>query len=144
AWFEIQGQAVDSVLPWSRLLFVAAVCASVLFVSWAALRCCKPSAPFLARLLLVPLLAFLAFNQVLSPQYMIWLLPFAAVGALDGKAFAGWLIALAAALTPLFFPTGEYFSGLGFSRTLVLVGRNVLLLITWIWLIREILYEVRQ
>jgi hypothetical protein len=144
AWFEIQGEAVDTVLPCCRLLFASGVCVSVLFVSWAAMRCRKPSASSLARLLLVPLLAFMVFNQVLSPQYMIWLLPFAAVGILAGKPVPGLLIAAAAGLTPLVYPTEEYHGGLGLPRTLALVARNLLLLLTWIWLVREILHEVRQ
>jgi uncharacterized membrane protein len=142
--FEIQGEAADAVLPCCRLLFAAGVCASVLFVSWAALRCRKPSASSLARLLLVPLLAFMVFNQVLSPQYMIWLLPFAAVGILTGKPVPGLLIAAAAGLTPLVYPTAEYYVGLQLPRTLALVARNLLLYLTWIWLVREILHEVRQ
>jgi hypothetical protein len=85
----------------------------------------------------------MAFNQVLSPQFMIWLLPFAAVVVLEGKPLPGLLIVAAAALTSVFFPTAEYYEGLKLLRTLALLARNLLLLITWLWLIRDILREVR-
>ena len=67
-----------------------------------------PSIGDTARLALLPLLAFVAFNPVLSPQYLIWLLPFAAWGAVENGRRPMILIAVAASLTPAFFPTDDY------------------------------------
>jgi hypothetical protein len=49
-------------------------------------------------------LAFVALGKVLSPQYVIWLAPFAALCWARGQRLAGVLIALAVALTQVEFP----------------------------------------
>jgi hypothetical protein len=49
-------------------------------------------------------LAFVALGKVLSPQYVIWLAPFAALCWARGERLAGALIAAAVALTQVEFP----------------------------------------
>jgi hypothetical protein len=49
-------------------------------------------------------LAFVALGKVLSPQYVIWLAPFAALCWARGERAAGVLIALGVALTAVEFP----------------------------------------
>jgi len=137
AWMEVQGPAASLILPWTRLLFALAVSLSTATACWLAIRLKPPSASGVARLLLVPLLAFVAFNQVLSPQYMIWLLPLAALACLEGDPWPPLALGFATFLTPFFYPSPEYGSGLGLSQTLILVVRNLILIAVWALLIFE-------
>jgi hypothetical protein len=90
-------------------------------------------------LLLGPLLAFVAFNQVLSPQFMIWLLPLAALGTLEGNSWIVLGIPLATVLTPVIFPSfgGNYGRGLDSLETVVLITRNFILVAVWWLLMKE-------
>jgi len=105
---------------------------------WAAVNLQNVSAPQIARQLLIPLLAFVALNQVLSPQYMIWLLPLAALGSLEGKPWALCSISLATMLTPLFYPVPNYYHpGLNLLQTAILLLRDGILIGVWVSLMRE-------
>jgi len=139
AWMEIQGPLASATLPWARALFVTMVAFSSMFPAWVATRTEKFSAPQLARLLLIPLLGFVAFNQVLSPQFMIWILPLAALGSLEGNPWTMFAILLATMLTPIIFPSfgGDYTWGLNLFETTILLVRNLTLIAVWILLIRE-------
>jgi putative flippase GtrA len=132
-WYEVRGAAADSLLPWARGLFAASVVASTALVATAAARLENISAPRLSRLLLVPLLAFIAFNPVLSPQFLIWILPLAALGSAEGRTWPALAVVAATALTPVIFPslTGNYFHGLNLLETVVLVARNLILIAAW-------------
>ncbi len=68
AWQEVQGPSAVAVLPWARSLFFSSVCVSSGLAIWAAVRMEMPSAAKIARLLLIPLLAFIAFNVVPEPS----------------------------------------------------------------------------
>lgn len=99
----------------------------------------------MARLLLIPLLAFVALNQVLSPQYMIWLLPLAALGSLEGRPWMLCAISLATMLTPLFYPVPNYYRpGLNLLQTLILFIRDGVLIAVWISLIHESFQKLRR
>ena len=100
----------------------------------------------MARLLLVPLLAFVAFNTILSPQFMIWLLPLAAVGSLDGNPRPLLAIVLATMLTPVIYPSfgWDYGQGLNLLETFILVSRNLILAAAWWVLIKELWQIWRQ
>jgi hypothetical protein len=138
AWMEIQGTAATAILAPTRWLFLAAVAVSAAFASWAALRMKAASPAMIARVLLIPLTAFIAFNQVLSPQYLIWLLPLAALASLEGDLKPAWAISLATMLTPIFYPSPEYVAGLGLFQSLILLGRNLMLIAIWMLLIRDV------
>ncbi len=138
-WYEVAGPAATAVLPWAREIFLLAVLFSTVIAVWNATRLGETSPALLARLLLVPLLGFVAFNQVLSPQFMIWLLPLAALASLDGDRWIALALTTAALLTPLIYPslTGNYASGLNLIETIILVLRNFALLGVWAWIIRQ-------
>jgi hypothetical protein len=75
------------------------------------------------------LLAFVSLGKVLSPQYVIWLAPFAALAWAWGERAVAALTAAAIVLTQVEFP-GRYFD-LVDERTgviLVVAARNALLL----------------
>lgn len=74
-------------------------------------------------------LAFVALGKVLSPQFLLWLLPLAAIVAARGHELPAALVAAAAAVTLIWFP-GRYFDLVAEEPlvvTLVTV-RNLLLL----------------
>jgi hypothetical protein len=138
-WTEVQGPMASAILPWAKALFVVAVIFSVALACCAATRCQRPSIGMLARLLLGPLLAFVAFNQVFSPQFMVWLLPLAALATLEGNPWTVLGIPLATMLTPIIFPslTGNYGRGLNSIETGFLLARNLILVAAWCLLIKE-------
>lgn len=138
-WYEVVGPAATVILPWARAIFVVAVMFSTAFSVWMAAHNQEPSPAQLARCLLVPLLGFVAFNQVLSPQYLIWLLPLAALTGLHGSHWPALAIVGATMLTPIIFPslTRNYASGLNVIETIILVLRNFVLLGVWAWIIRQ-------
>ncbi len=70
--FEVQLRA-DTINAWSWLLF-ALWCAGVALVGLKA-----PSTPRLAQLAFLVVAGFLLVNKVYSPQYVLWLLPLAAL-----------------------------------------------------------------
>jgi hypothetical protein len=81
---------------------------------------------------------FVAFGKVLSPQYMIWLIPLVPLVRGRRGFAAGALLAAALLLTQLWFPQrywnlvfgfGGYESALVLARDLVLVG--LLALLVW-------------
>lgn len=139
AWFEVQGPIASAVVPWARIFFGASMIAATVIATRSAWRASSRSAVGigrLSRILLIPLLAFVAFNLVLSPQYMIWLIPMAALAALEGSIWPVAMILLAAALVPAFYPSYQYFSanGLDLLQTWALFARNMLLAVSCIWL----------
>jgi hypothetical protein len=160
----VHGALADVVLPWSRFWFLFSVGISTVLACWAAARSQKLSEYLLpigvnaggkssgidqmskiAELLLLPVLAFVIFNQVFSPQFMIWLLPLVAIVSVAGKPTMTVAVSLSAMLTPLFYPTFEYTAtGLNVFQTLVLVTRNFILIGAWICAIREGLLEIRK
>lgn len=83
----------------------------------------------LERAVLAALLAFVALGKVLSPQYLIWLLPFAALAWVRGDRATALPVALAAALTQVYFPADYFALVAGDDGTFALVAaRNALLL----------------
>lgn len=144
-WYEVAGASANVISSWARLIFISAVVASLGLIGWAVAKSRICSASQIARLLLVPLLGFVAFNTVLSPQYMIGLLPLAALAISQGNPWAIVSILLASVLTPYFYPVDEYFhQGLNFPETAILLLRNVLLVIAWILLVMELILHLRS
>ncbi|HZT21452.1 MAG TPA: glycosyltransferase family 87 protein [Verrucomicrobiae bacterium] len=143
-WKEVQGPAASVVLPWARLLWFGTVGISIVMALRMAARfpvakteketrAVGVSPSFAARLLLMPLLAFVGFNPVLSPQFMVWLLPLAALTSLGGNLAPALLISVATLLTPISYPSlfGDYGRGLGLLETSILLVRNSILI--WVW-----------
>jgi hypothetical protein len=98
----LDGGHADLVLALSTVALVA------LLVVAVVLAARSPSERNLLRCALLTLLAFVTFGKVLSPQYMIWLAPFAVLALTNGdRAVLGALLA-AFVMTQLWFP-GRYF-----------------------------------
>ncbi len=102
-----------------------------LSVIWSTQRELTP------RTALVPLLALVVFSPVFSPQYLVWLMPLAALTLAERPRDPGpWLIVLAGLLVPLVYPSDEYDGGLLTWRAATLVTRNLLLVGAWVLLLR--------
>ena len=140
AWVEVTGPAATAVLPYAKIIFVATTFISVIYACVISYKNQQWTLPNLARLLLIPLCAFVCFNIVLSPQYLIWIIALAAVAALDGRLNNVILITIAAVITPIIYPGFNYGSGLQIVETVILVLRNLMLIIAWIGFI----FELRQ
>ena len=83
----------------------------------------------LVRAALAALLAFVALNKVLSPQYLLWLAPPAAVAWCCGARAAAAATGLAVVLTQLEFPVRYFDLVDGDPAVIALVAlRNVTLL----------------
>jgi hypothetical protein len=112
---------------------VSAVFTVLFLFAYAAVLVLARSAGDVRRLTLLSLaavVAFIALGRVLSPQYMIWLLPFAAAAWAWGDRAIALLCAGAALLTLIEFPT-RYFDLVDQDAGVVaLVGvRNGVLLV---------------
>lgn len=120
----LDGGAADALgLASSALLLAAAAGLAVLTA-----RRRTPDALVLSSLAIV--LAFVAFGKVLSPQYLCWLLPLAAVAAARGAPLGAALTAAAALLTQLWFPDHYFDVVTQHAWAVVAVGvRNVTLLL---------------
>ena len=139
AWMDVDGPAAIALLPIARVLFGLATIASVA-LSVVLIRKRENVTPaFLARVSLIPVIAFMAFNIVLSPQYAIWLIGPAAIAMTEGKRAPIVAIAIAVVLTMFVFPAPGYLTGagIGLGRTIVLVTRNLALLVALALLVRE-------
>jgi hypothetical protein len=152
---EVTGPVAAAIAGPARLLWVMASLGAVGAAARAAWhlgsrsRATGVAVPlsYVAAVALLPIAAFVSTNIVLSPQFMLWLVPLAALVFFDtsspavGGAWpplpraavrAGLCIVAAALMVPVFFPHREYGPGLGGFRTGVLVLRNlVLLYATW-------------
>ena len=127
---------------------VEVVFTGLLFAALAALAVAALRAPHVRALALAGLgsaLAFATLGKVLSPQFMIWLIPLAAV------AWAWRLYALAAASTAAIAATMLWFPERYFDLVdretwpLVAVGlRNALLLVVFALLARDLARMVRE
>jgi uncharacterized membrane protein len=142
-WFEVTGPSAMATLTWVRCIFAIAVALCTLLAARVAARRSSFSVGQLARLLLMPLLAFVAFNPVFSPQFIIWLLPLAALASLEGRWLPVLATQMAALLTPIIYPSlfQDYASGLNSLETSVLVLRNLALVGALSLLVRDALSE---
>jgi hypothetical protein len=119
----LNGGAADVVQALSTAALIAAGLA-ILALAWR-----RPTTDALVLASLAITLAFVAFSKVLSPQYVTWLLPLAAVAYGRGVRLGPALVALASLVTQLWFP-GRYFDLVHqHAWAVVAVGvRNALLL----------------
>lgn len=120
----LDGGAADAI----ALLSSLAALAAGLAILWLAAR--RPGVDALIGACLAITLAFVVFSKVLSPQYMVWLLPLAAVAAGRGARLGPALVALASLATQLWFPTRYFDVVYQHTWAVVAVGvRNGLLLL---------------
>ena len=117
--------AVAAVVPVLQLLSLSGVAVAV-----------RRSAPDLFRSVAAFILAFIVFGKVLSPQYVIWVLPFAACWAGPRADQQRWLLFAIALLTTAIHPW-IWFALLRFEwwAVLVLNLRNAALLALLCWLL---------
>lgn len=101
----------------------------VLVAVGVVLRSARDGSHALQRAVLCALLAFVALGKVLSPQYLVWLLPLAALAWVRGDRTVAVLVVAAAAATLVYFP-GSYFDLVaGADAQIATVAvRNLLLL----------------
>lgn len=119
----LDGGAADVVAALSTLALLVSV---ALILRLAARR---PARDGLVLAALAITLAFVVFSKVLSPQYMVWLLPLAAVTAGHGYRLAPALVAAASLTTQLWFPASYFDVVYQHAWAVVAVGvRNALLL----------------
>lgn len=108
-------------------LSMLALLSSIALILRLAAR--RPTREGLVLASLAVTLAFVVFSKVLSPQYVIWLLPFAAVAAGYGYRLAPALVAAASLMTQLWFPANYFDVVYQHAWAVVAVGvRNALLL----------------
>ena len=120
----LDGGAADAV----ALLSTLALALSALAILGLAAR--RPSRDAVVLAALAITLAFVAFSKVLSPQYLVWLLPLAAIAAGRGARLAPVLIAAAGFVTQLYFPSHYFDVVFQHAGAVVEVGvRNALLLL---------------
>lgn len=94
----LAGGPADAVQALFAALLVAALAGATVLAGRGR------DAAWLVRCCLLAVLAFVALGKVLSPQYMVWLVPFAAVAWAQGARLAAGLTLAAVAATQLEFP----------------------------------------
>lgn len=136
--------ATGAVLRWLPLAFVLAY-ALVAAGAWSRLREARtpaqaaqsnaPAVELLAGFCAAALLVFIVTNKVFSPQYLIWLLPFAPL--LHPRQ--ALLLLLASLITTLLFPF-DYASLIAMNPlpVLLLNMRNLLMLVLLGWLLLDL------
>ena len=121
---NLDGGLTDAVALGTTALELAALVAV-----WLAFARGPATRERLVRYTALALVVLVAFGKVLSPQFMIWLVPFVPlVAGRRGIAAAG-LLAVALALTHAWFPYRywEYAQGLGEGVTWLVLARDVVL-----------------
>ena len=88
------------------------------------------------------LLAFVTLGKVLSPQYVIWLAPFAALAYVWGQRLVAALVGAAIVLTHVEFPS-RYFDLVDEQTDVILVvaARNVFLLAALVALVARLAWR---
>lgn len=89
-WLLLQRLGVPGIADVSTLNLVGTGVFLVCCVSIAALALLAPRRPRLAQLVFLTLAAFILTNKVWSPQYVLWLLPFAVLARPRWPAFLAW------------------------------------------------------
>ncbi len=131
-----RNSSFEVVTPWSSHVAALALplqAASFALVAW---RSWGARGEGLLRLSTAAILGFVVFGKVLSPQYMIWLVPFMLVlpGRSGTRARAVFL--LACLITTLLFPFAFHRLLACDGRAVALLNlRNGLLLGLWPWLV---------
>jgi hypothetical protein len=129
---DVIGQGVEF---WSKMsLFVTAalliITAGLMHREYAAGRLGPGQLP---RFMAAFLLAFMLGSKVLSPQYVIWLLPLVPLcaGGLWGLGASGLFLATCWTTTRIFPYLYTQLTDLDPSTVNLLVGRNLMLVVLW-------------
>jgi hypothetical protein len=119
----LDGGAASAVADVSSLLLLATAIGIMLLVAR------RPSTDALVIAAAAVTLAFVCFSKVLSPQYVIWLMPLAAVAWWRGAPLGSALTWVASAATQSWFPRNYFDVVDQHAWAVVAVGiRNVILL----------------
>jgi hypothetical protein len=120
----LDGGHADTVEALFALLLVAALAAIV------ALAARRPDTRHMVLCGFAALLAFVTLGKVFSPQYVIWLAPFAALAWAWGQRAVAVLTVAAIVLTHVEFPS-RYFDLINVQTDVVVIvaARNALLLV---------------
>jgi Glycosyltransferase family 87 len=120
-------------------IVATAVQALALLGIWAAFVRGPMDRERLVRFAAAAVIAFIAFGKVLSPQFLIWLVPLVPlVRGLRGLAASG-LLALGLVLTQLWFPSRYWDFALSFDETLswLVLARDLALVAALVALVYE-------
>jgi hypothetical protein len=119
----LDGGHADSV----ERLFLFLLVLALWSIAWLASR--RPGARHMVLCGFAALLAFVTLGKVFSPQYVIWLAPFAALAWVWRERAVALLTAAAIVLTHVEFPS-RYFDLINVEHTVVVIvaARNALLL----------------
>ena len=135
--FEVLGEGVGIATSLSPILTLLLLAVTGLAMWWEFRRCGGLGVGAFPRHAAALILAFMLGSRVLSPQYMIWLLPLVPLGA---GGVAGAIICVlfltACFTTTLVFPLhyADLLS-LRYPGPELLLGRNLLLVVLWIALL---------
>lgn len=130
--WNLAGRAPDLAGRIQTLASVALV--GVVFAGFLRLR---PTRRALLLGLAAAICVHVALGKVLSPQYVIWLMPFIAVlPVVRGGLVAAWLLVAVFLLTSAYYPGSYwlYIHDRDFGWTLVILARNIALCALAAWL----------
>ncbi|MFC0864427.1 glycosyltransferase family 87 protein [Sphaerimonospora cavernae] len=92
-WFFFQAKQWGILADAEKLNTMAMAALAVLLLGVAVLALAAPRRPRLAQLCFLALAAFMITNKVWSPQYVLWLVPFAVLARPRWGALVAWQIA---------------------------------------------------
>ena len=144
---EVRGALGEPVAALMTPLLALAALAVVGLLIWALRRGANPQALLISGSLAL-VAAFIVFNKVGSPQFMLWLGAVTAVGlAWEGRAWKvpGSLMLAIAALTTLVYPMfySALYNDLNIAVALLLTARNILLLVLFGWALARVVALTR-
>ena len=125
------GPAATALHPVAVVLFFIMTLGSIALATERLRRHPSISAPAIATTLLLPLVGFISFSPVLSPQYMIWCFPLIALASIEGATPALFALIGGTLLIRTYYPSYEYATGLRLPRATILLTRNLCLVAAW-------------
>jgi len=129
---EVHGALSTLILRPSRWILVFTVVIATVLACRRGMDPGSGNIAQIARLSLLQILTFVIFNQVFSPQFLIWLLPMAAILTLSRYWKSALAILIATSLTLVYYPSAGYeYGGLNLAQTVGLLTRNMLLVAVW-------------
>ncbi|WP_123941701.1 MULTISPECIES: glycosyltransferase family 87 protein [unclassified Frondihabitans] len=140
---EVTGPGDSWLISNGTLIMVVVMVALLVLLALATRRLSAFAKPLGRELDLVLLgalglaAAFIVFNKVGSPQYVLWLTPIVAVGLMTKRSewrFPGAVLIIVCVLTTLVYPVlyDDLLAG-GVGTALLLTVRNLLLIVIFVW-----------